>query len=48
MELKVFANKKGNALYYMRSVRKKGCKNPTKEKVEFLGYEDDLKKRYDD
>jgi transposase len=48
MELKVFTNKKGNALYYMRSVRKKGCKNPTKEKVEFLGYEDDLKKLYDD
>lgn len=48
MELKVFANKKGNALYYMRSVRIKGRKNPTKEKVEFLGYEDDLKKLYDD
>lgn len=48
MELKVFANKRGNALYYMRSVRKKGCKNPTKEKVEFLGYEADLKRLYDD
>lgn len=48
MELKVFANKKGNALYYMKSVRKKGCKNPTKEKVAFLGYEEDLKKLYDD
>lgn len=48
MELKVFSNKKGNALYYMRSVRKKGRKNPTKEKVEFLGYEADLKKFYDD
>jgi transposase len=48
MELKVFANKKGNALYYMRSVRKKGSKNPTKEKVEFLGYEEDLKKLYED
>ena len=48
MELKVFANKKGNALYYMRSVRKKGRKNPTKEKVVFLGYEEDLKKQYDD
>ncbi len=48
MELKVFSNKKGNALYYMRSVRKKGRKNPTKEKVEFLGYEEDLKKIYDD
>jgi transposase len=48
MELKVFSNKKGNALYYMRSVRKKGRKNPTKEKVEFLGYEADLKTLYDD
>lgn len=48
MELKVFSNKKGNALYYMRSVRKKGLKNPTKEKVAFLGYEEDLKKLYDD
>lgn len=48
MELKVFTNKKGNALYYMRSVRKKGCKNPTKGKVAFLGYEDELKKLYDD
>lgn len=48
MELKVFSNKKGNALYYMRSVRKKGRKSPTKEKVEFLGYEEDLKKLYDD
>ena len=48
MELKVFTNKKGNALYYMRSVRKKGKKNPTKEKVKFLGYEADLKELYDD
>ncbi|MGI6432414.1 MAG: hypothetical protein ACOXZ4_00890 [Sphaerochaetaceae bacterium] len=48
MELKVFTNNKGNALYYMRSVRKKGKKNPTKEKVKFLGYEEDLKKLYDD
>lgn len=48
MELKVFTNKKGNALYYMRSVRKKGKKNPTKEKVKFLGYEEDLKKLYED
>ncbi len=32
----------------MRSVRKKGKKNPTKEKVKFLGYEEDLKKLYDD
>ena len=48
MELKVFTNKKGNALYYMRSVRKKGKKNPTKEKVKFLGYEADLKEFYDD
>jgi hypothetical protein len=48
MELKVFSSKKGNALYYMRSVRKPGRKNPTKEKVEFLGYEEDLKKLYDD
>lgn len=48
MELKVFTNQKGKALYYMRSVRKKGKKNPTKEKVKFLGYEEDLKKLYDD
>src|SRR5690554_2026574 len=48
MELKVFTNKKGKALYYMRSVRKKGKKNPTKEKVKFLGYEADLKEFYDD
>lgn len=48
MELKVFSNKKGKALYYMRSVRKKGRKNPTKEKVLFLGYEEELKKLYDD
>jgi CMP-2-keto-3-deoxyoctulosonic acid synthetase len=47
MELKVFTNKKGNALYYMRSVRKKGKKNPTKEKVKFLGYEAYLKEFYD-
>ena len=48
MELKVFTNKKGKALYYMRSVRKRGKKNPTKEKVKFLGYEADLKEFYDD
>lgn len=48
MELKVFSNKKGNALYFMRSVRIKGRKNPTKEKVEFLGYEDELKALYED
>lgn len=48
MELKVFSNRKGNALYYMRSVRKKGRKNPTKEKVAFLGYEEELKALYDD
>ena len=36
MFLKVFTNKQGNALYYMRSVRKPGRKNPTSEKVEFL------------
>jgi len=48
LELKVFTNKKGKALYYMRSVRKKGYKNPTKEKVEFLGYEEELKALYDD
>ena len=48
MELKVFSNKKGKALYFMRSVRKKGRKNPTKEKVAFLGYEEELKKLYDD
>lgn len=46
MFLKVFTNKQGNALYYMRSVRKPGRKNPTSEKVEFLGYEEDLKKLY--
>jgi len=48
MELKVFRNKKGNALYYMKSVRKPGHKHPTKAKVAFLGYEEDLKKLYDD
>jgi hypothetical protein len=48
MELKIFSNKQGKALYFMKSVRKKGQKNPTKEKVEFLGYLHDLEKEYED
>lgn len=48
MELKIFKNKQGQALYFMQSVRKPGKKNPTKEKVEFLGYLHDLEKEYED
>lgn len=33
MELKVFTNKKGNALYYMRSVRKKDAKTPPRKRL---------------
>jgi len=35
MELKVFANKKGNALYYMKSVRKKDARTPQRKKSNF-------------
>ena len=48
MELKIFKNEQGQALYFVKSVRKKGKKNPTKEKVEFLGYLHDLEKEFED
>lgn len=48
MELKIFKNEQGKALYFVKSVRRKGKKNPTKEKVEFLGYLHELEKVHED
>ncbi len=48
MELKIFKNEQGQALYFVKSVRRKGKENPTKEKVEFLGYLHELEKEFED
>jgi transposase len=48
MILKVFKSGDRSRLYFMKSVRKPGKKNPTYEKVKCLGYLDELEKSIPD